>query len=92
MRIGFMVLHFLVCMFVRCIVSLIRDTQVTQNVNPGGMTMKATCCSAHVFPNDDTVAINYGDICNSAFSMKSMSSLTVWLAVGIVALVQVFWS
>lgn len=37
---------------------------------PAGMTMKATCCVAHNFPDDDTAAIDYADICNSAPSSK----------------------
>mmetsp|Transcript_16632 Transcript_16632/g.17997 ORF Transcript_16632/g.17997 Transcript_16632/m.17997 type:complete len:161 (+) Transcript_16632:186-668(+) len=41
--------------------------------NPGGMTVTVTCCSAYNFPSDDTIALDYSNICNSASSNIVMS-------------------
>lgn len=30
------------------------------------MTITASCCKAHDFPDDDAIAIDYSDVCNSA--------------------------
>jgi hypothetical protein len=56
-------------------------------VNPAGMTVTATCCKAFEFNDDDTIAIDYNDICNSANSLKSSSSFVVGVA-AVVAMVQ----
>lgn len=49
---------------------------------PGGMKVTTTCCMANNFPDDDTVAIDFTDICNSA-SRQGMSGL---LVIGLAAL------
>lgn len=61
--------------------------QVSSGVNPAGMTVTATCCKAYEFSDDDTIAINYDDICNSASSIKMSSTFVVGIAT-IVALAQ----
>eukprot|EP00981_Chlorochromonas_danica_P008073 scaffold1962_cov180-Ochromonas_danica.AAC.8 len=43
---------------------------------PAGMQITATCCDAHDFPDDDAVAIDYNDICNSAPSFRSQFTTT----------------
>lgn len=49
-----------------------QEIQVTAGVNPAGMTMTATCCEAHNFPDDDTVALDFSDICNSGRKTASV--------------------
>lgn len=61
--------------------------QTTSGVNPGGMTVTATCCKAYEFSDDDTIAINYDDICNSANSIHNKLSSSV--VVGIAAMVAI---
>eukprot|EP01031_Cornospumella_fuschlensis_P034915 gene34915-42281_t len=52
---------------------------------PAGMTMKATCCMANNFPDDDTIALDYKDVCNSASkSSVGMLSTAALIVVGVV--------
>ena len=46
---------------------------------PAGMKITTTCCKAAKFPTDDTVAIDYADICNAASSSRALylSSVSV---------------
>lgn len=37
---------------------------------PGGMQIVATCCKANSFPDDDTIAIDYSQICNSGSQVQ----------------------
>jgi hypothetical protein len=41
--------------------------------------MKVTCCEAHQFPNDDIVAIDYTQICNSSFNTKNINYFSYFL-------------
>jgi hypothetical protein len=43
------------------------------------MTVTTTCCSAYNFPSDDTIAIDYADICNSS-SRTLLSAVFAGLA------------
>ena len=43
------------------------DAIYTANsTKPAGMDIRAYCCSADDFPDDDSVAIDLGKICNAA--------------------------
>jgi hypothetical protein len=41
------------------------------------MSIKASCCSAYNFPSDDTVALDYDNICNSGNQMMILSLLSL---------------
>jgi hypothetical protein len=47
------------------------------------MTMTASCCLANNFAEDDTVAIDYSQICNSATASRAQTvgALAIVLAV-----------
>lgn len=53
---------------------------------PGGMKIVATCCQAHSFPDDDTVAIDYSEICNSASRLQMGLGLLSLIVVSAVML------
>jgi hypothetical protein len=46
-------------------------TEILNNgMMPGGMQIVATCCKANSFPDDDTVAIDYSQICNGGSQLQ----------------------
>jgi hypothetical protein len=46
-------------------------TEILSNgLMPGGMQIVATCCKANSFPDDDTIAIDYSQICNSGSQVQ----------------------
>jgi len=57
----------------------------------GGMSVTASCCTAEYFDNDDEVAVNYAQICNSAStgSGSAGSSFMVMLCISITTLLSV---
>lgn len=60
--------------------------QVTSGVNPAGMTITATCCAAYDAPTDDAIAMDYSSICNSAVGNIQARSVSMVVAVAVVAL------
>mmetsp|Transcript_19543 Transcript_19543/g.39460 ORF Transcript_19543/g.39460 Transcript_19543/m.39460 type:complete len:163 (-) Transcript_19543:32-520(-) len=55
--------------------------QVTSGINPAGMTITATCCQANNFPDDDSVAVDYTDICNDASRTAHYAALITLVGV-----------
>jgi hypothetical protein len=51
----------------------------------GGTRITTQCCAATKFDDDDAIAIDLGDICNSAGSLRS--SILVMVVVSMVAVV-----
>ena len=45
--------------------------------NPAGMLISPYCCTAEVAPSDDSIAINYNNICNSASKTSSVFIVNV---------------
>jgi hypothetical protein len=56
--------------------------QITTGINPAGMDMRVSCCMAHNFATDDSLAIDYNEICNSAST--SASSLLFSTVLGMI--------
>lgn len=66
------------------------DTLIQPNgFNPAGMETRATCCSAYDFPDDDTVAINYEEICNSGSTNKIGIKMVLFNA--LLCLLMCYW-
>mmetsp|Transcript_17950 Transcript_17950/g.33743 ORF Transcript_17950/g.33743 Transcript_17950/m.33743 type:complete len:149 (+) Transcript_17950:52-498(+) len=55
----------------------------------GGTRISTECCEAHKFDDDDAIAIDLGDICNSAPATKS--SVTVLLSTLVLAGAVMIW-
>lgn len=47
------------------------------------MTITATCCSAYDFPDDDTIAIDYTKICNTATTTSTYYTLYYTISITI---------
>eukprot|EP01036_Dinobryon_divergens_P026401 gene26401-35044_t len=60
------------------------------NQNPAGMTITISCCLANNFASDDTVAIDYTKICNSALSGVSYRSSMILIACAVISLLVAF--
>ena len=50
------------------------------------MTITATCCAAYDAPTDDAIAMDYSSICNSATGNSHARSVSLAVAVAVVAL------
>ena len=62
--------------------------QKVGSTNPAGMTITISCCLANNFANDDTVAIDYTQICNSGVSYRS--SMLLIAACAVISLLATF--
>lgn len=75
-----------------CYIHLLKFTVPQQNGQlPAGMTMKATCCAANDFPSDDTVAIDYEQICNSAPSFAKIQPYGAFVALATVVALFIYF-
>ena len=55
----------------------------------GGTRIYTRCCEAHKFDDDDAIAIDMGDICNSATSTRS--SVIMLVASIILGVIMMSW-
>ena len=51
----------------------------TQVAVLGGTRITTQCCVAHKFDDDDAIAIDLGDICNTASSLHSSGRVSVYV-------------
>ena len=57
---------------------------------PAGMTIYPSCCAAGSFPNDDTIAIDYSKVCNSAHSHMKITPLFIVITMICVGITTLF--
>jgi hypothetical protein len=62
-------------------------TYLVNSQNPAGMKIKPKCCLADSFADDDVLAIDYANVCNSAGLSFSYSSVLTGVCVTAVAAV-----